>query len=122
MAEKRRVLVVDDEPGILRFVKIGLTSAGYDVTTTNNGEEALRIVRAQEPDIILLDLLMAPMSGFDVMKELRTFSQVPVLVFTARNLSEDQLPMSNANGLISKPFQPKELLKKIESTLERGNQ
>ena len=68
------MLVVDDEPGILRFVSIRLRLAGYDVTTTTSGEEALKLVQSEKPDIILLDILMQPLSGFDVLDRLRVFS------------------------------------------------
>jgi DNA-binding response OmpR family regulator len=117
MSVKKRVLVVDDEPGVLRFVKIGLTAAGYDVTTTSSGEEALRLVRDHAPDIVLLDVMMVPMTGFEVLEKLRAFSQVPVIVFTARSFILEQAIKNGANGFIAKPFQPDELINKIETML-----
>lgn len=113
----RRVLVVDDEPGVLRFVRIGLTAAGYEVMVSDNGEDALHLVRTNEPDVVLLDLLMVPMSGFEVLEELRTFSRVPVIVFTARSFIADRAMENGANDFIAKPFQPDDLVKKIESVL-----
>ncbi len=114
---KKRVLVVDDEPGVLRFINIGLSHAGYEVTTTTNGKEALRLVKSEKPDIVLLDVLMVPMSGFDVLNKLRTFSQVPVIIFTARSSIDRQAMKLGANGFIAKPFRPEELLKKIKELL-----
>jgi two-component system KDP operon response regulator KdpE len=83
MDTKKRVLVVDDEPGILRFVSTTLKIAGFDVIVTASGEEALQLAQSQTPDIVLLDVLMQPLTGFDVLQRLRAFSQVPVIVFTA---------------------------------------
>ncbi|MBI2860335.1 MAG: response regulator [Chloroflexi bacterium] len=120
MNAKRHVLVVDDEPAVLRFIKAGLTLAGYDVTTTASGEEALELVRSRKPDIMLLDILMVPLDGLQVLDRLRAFSKVPVIVFTARsNIAEESLKLG-ANGFIAKPFRPDELLKKIEDVLAKA--
>jgi DNA-binding response OmpR family regulator len=118
MTAKKRVLVVDDEPGIRRFVSTSLGLAGFDVTTTGSGEEALKLAETQNPDIILLDILMQPLSGFDVLERLRKFSQVPVIVFTARKEIADLAMKEGANGFIMKPFIPDELVKKIGTSLK----
>jgi DNA-binding response OmpR family regulator len=115
---KKRVLVVDDEPGIIRFVKINLALAGYEVITTLNGEQALQLVQSEKPDIMLLDILMTPMSGFDILQELRTFSQLPVIIFAARNDIGDIAIKEGANGFIAKPFKPDDLIKKISEILD----
>ena len=117
MESKQRVLVIDDEPGVIRFVKINLALAGYEVITTLNGEQALQLVQSEKPDIVLLDILMTPMSGFDILEELRTFSQLPVIVFTARNDIGKTAIDEGANGFIAKPFKPDELIKKIQEIL-----
>ncbi len=114
---KKRVLVVDDEPRILTFINISLSQAGYEVTTTTSGEEALHLVKLEKPDIVLLDILMIPMSGFDVLVELRTFTQVPVIVFTARSDVAEQAMKFGANAFVAKPFKPEEMLNKIEELL-----
>lgn len=119
METKKRVLVVDDEAGILRFVTACLGMAGYEVITATNGEEALRLAQSEKPDIMLLDVFMVPMSGFDVLERLRTFSQVPVIVFTARSLVVEQALKCGANDSIGKPFRPEELLRKIREVLGR---
>lgn len=115
---KKRVMVVDDEPGVLRFVSISLSVVGYEVITTTSGEEALKLVDTAKPDIILLDLLMALLTGFEVLKRLRAFSKLPVIVFTARGDIGAQTLEEGANGFIAKPFMPEHLVKKIEDTLD----
>jgi len=119
MKAKQRVLVVDDEPGVIRFVKINLALAGFDVITTTMGEQALSLIKSGKPDIMLLDILMTPMTGFDILTELRTFSKLPVIVFTARNDIGKTAMKEGANGFIAKPFKPEELIKKIREILEK---
>jgi two-component system, OmpR family, KDP operon response regulator KdpE len=121
METKKRILVVDDEPGILRFIKIGLSLAGYDVITATNGEEGLKLADSAKPDLMLLDILMVPMSGFEVLVKLREFSNMPVIVFTARNDIGDKAIKEGANAFISKPFAPEQLVRKIEDTLDSHN-
>ena len=118
MTEKKRILVVDDEPGILRFVKTSLGLAGYDVTTTGNGEEALQLAKSQKLDIILLDILMQPMNGFDVLKQLRIFSKVPVIILTAQREIAETALKEGADAYVMKPFVPGELVKEIRSVLD----
>jgi DNA-binding response OmpR family regulator len=119
MKTKKRVLVVDDEPGIIQFVKINLALAGYEVITTLSGEQTLELVQSEKPDIVLLDILMTPMTGFDILMELRTFSQLPVIVFAARNDIGNIAIKDGANGFIAKPFKPDALIKKIREILDR---
>jgi two-component system KDP operon response regulator KdpE len=118
MENRKRVLVVDDEPGILRFVRVSLGMAGYDVITTTSGEEALKLVETDKPDIMLLDILMVPMSGLDILDQLRTFSKLPVIVFTARSFIAEKAMELGANGVVAKPFKPEELVEKIKETLD----
>jgi DNA-binding response OmpR family regulator len=118
MKTKKRVLVVDDEPGIIQFVKINLALAGYEVITTLSGEQTLELVQSEKPDIVLLDILMTPMTGFDILMELRTFSQLPVIVFAARNDIGNIAIKDGANGFIAKPFKPDALIKKIREILD----
>jgi two-component system, OmpR family, KDP operon response regulator KdpE len=120
MTTQKHVLVIDDEPGVLKFVSIGLTAAGFQVTTTSSGREGLQIIQNSPPDIILLDILMVPMDGFEVLFELRTFSTIPVIVFTARSFVAEKAIQTGANAVISKPFKPDELIAKIQSVLSGG--
>ncbi len=115
---KKRVLVIDDESGVLRFVRISLSAAGYEVITTTNGEEGLKLVESAKPDIMLLDILMMPLTGLDVLVRLREFSQIPVVVFTAKSDLGEKAIEEGANGFIAKPFLPEQLVSKIEDTLD----
>ncbi len=117
MENKKKVLVVDDEPGILRFTKMNLSLAGFDVVTTTNGQEALSLVKTESPDIVLLDVLMFPIGGFEVLESLRRFSPVPVIVFTASSFIANQAIKFGANGFIDKPFRPEDLIAKIKEIL-----
>jgi two-component system KDP operon response regulator KdpE len=116
-ADKKRLLIVDDDPRILRFTSIDLSLEGYEVTTAGGGEEALALVASEAPDVVLLDLLMAPMSGFDLLARLRTFSQVPVIIVTAHGFTTEQAVKLGANDLVAKPFRPSQLVARIERLL-----
>ena len=118
MVVKKRVLVVDDEPSILHIIKIALGIAGYDIVTTTNGEAALQLVQTQTFDIMLLDILMLPLTGFDVLKRLREFSQIPVIAMTAKNDLGARALKEGANDFVAKPFLPEQLVKKIEDNLD----
>lgn len=122
MDTKKRVLVVDDEPAILKFVRLSLKAQGYDVLTALNGEEALQLVKSKNPDIILLDVLMPGKNGFQVLEELRTFSQLPVIVFSARISVRDTALSLGANGFIAKPFTPGTVVERIEAILGPRNE
>jgi DNA-binding response OmpR family regulator len=112
-----RVLVVDDEAAILRFVGAGLEISGYQTITTTSGDEALEIVRAGKADIMLLDIFMTPVTGFDVLLALREFSTIPVIVFTARDDVGEFALNAGADAYLGKPFKPKELADKIEEVM-----
>lgn len=118
---KKRVLVVDDEPGVLRFIKVSLSLAGYEVITAISGEEGLKLVDTAKPDVMLLDILMTPLTGFDVLERLRESSQIPVIVFTARSDIGARALKEGASGFFTKPFIPEQLVKKIEDTLNARN-
>lgn len=115
MGDKKQILIVDDEPGILRILEIQLNNDGYDVITTESGAEAIGLVREKNPDIVLLDILMPGMTGLEVLEDIRAFSSVPVIIFTANNKVVEEAMKLGANGSIPKPFVPEELTKKIEA-------
>ncbi|MBM3132146.1 MAG: response regulator transcription factor [Chloroflexi bacterium] len=118
-----RILAVDDEERILNFLKSKLNASGYEVLTAQNGVEALEKVRAEEPDLVLLDVLMPRMDGIETLKQLRTFSSVPVIVLSAKGSDTDKVKGLNlgADDYISKPFNPSELLARIEAVKRRAN-
>jgi DNA-binding response OmpR family regulator len=117
MKNGKRVLVTDDEEGILNFVRINLKLNGYDVKTASRGEDALNLARTENFDVIILDIVMEPMDGLEVLTNLRHFSQVPVIVFTALNSVSNKALELGANGAVAKPFHPQDLIKKIEEIL-----
>ena len=119
MERKRRVLVVDDEPGVLRFIRVGLSVAGYDVTTTSSGEEALKLAQNGKFDIMLLDVFMEPMSGLDVLEKLGPKRKLPVIVFSAGVSIVERVMQAGADAFIAKPFKPEDLITRIEDVLKR---
>ncbi len=120
--EKRQlVLVVDDEPSIGKVLRIKLGLSGYEVITTTSGAEAVELVRTQEPDVMLLDVLMPGVSGMDVLERVRVFSKVPVIIFTGRpDIVQIALKLG-ANDYIAKPFDPDLLVDKIRVVLKTNH-
>jgi two-component system KDP operon response regulator KdpE len=112
-----RVLVVDDEPGILKALDIKLKLSGYEVLTATSGAEAIEIVRTEKPDLVLLDLVMPGVTGLEVLDSVRGFSQVPVIIFTGHPMVTQLALKIGANGSISKPFDPDMLVEKIRQVL-----
>ena len=116
---KKRILVVDDETRILNFLAIALKVAGYEVIIATNGQQALQLVESERPHIMLLDIIMPVMDGFEVLKKLRTFSNVPVIGFSAMTNTRERAMNLGCNDYIIKPFKPDELLTKIEAILNQ---
>ena len=123
MERKKRVLVVDDEPGIVMMLRIKLSLSGFDVSATTKGAEAIELVRTYKPDIVVLDIQMPSVSGMDVLKQIRDFSQVPIIVFTGLPEIARYAAELGAKDYIPKPFNPDTLVQKIQSVLTsaRGN-
>jgi two-component system KDP operon response regulator KdpE len=115
--KKQRVLVVDDHPKVLRFIEIDLKIRGFEVVTTTSGNQALELVKSAGPDIMLLDIVMPGMDGFEVLRKLRDFTQLPVIAFSASPGNYHEAMRLGANDFISKPFQPDEMASKIEALL-----
>jgi two-component system, OmpR family, KDP operon response regulator KdpE len=119
--KKHRILVVDDEIRILKFLQSNLRGIGYEVVTASSGVEALEKFHASNPDLIVLDILMPEMNGFDVLKEIRGFSMVPVIFLSAKGNERDKITGLDlgADDYIPKPFSPDELVSRIEAVLRR---
>lgn len=113
----KRVLIVDDEPGIGNILRIKLKLYGYEVSTTTSGAEAIELIRTEQPDIVLLDVLMPDITGTEVIEKVRTFSQVPIIVFTAKPDTIRAAIDLGANDSIAKPFDPDQVMEKIETVL-----
>ncbi len=125
MAE--HVLVVDDDPDVARFVEVNLRSAGYNVTVASNGEEAMDRALELRPDLVLLDVMMPKMDGFEVAQRLRRDSRTSsssIIMLTAKALSSDKVLglSSGADDYIIKPFDPVELLARVKGTLRRARE
>ena len=118
---KTRVLVVDDEPQILRALKATLQGAGYEVTTAATGEEALRLAAVQPPEAVVLDLVLPDLRGTDVARELRTWSNVPILVLSAVGEESEKVAAldAGADDYVTKPFGTDELLARLRAALRR---
>ncbi len=116
-----RVLVVDDEPRILKFLKLRLKASGYEVLTADNGLEALEQVQAQEPDLLVLDVVMCGMDGFETLKQVRALSSVPVIILSAKEANTDKVRglELGADDYLTKPFSPDELVARIEAVRRR---
>jgi DNA-binding response OmpR family regulator len=119
--KKCRILVVDDEKRITNFLTSKLKASGYEVLTASNGVEGLEQAQAQEPDMIILDLLMPKMDGLKMLSELRSFSTVPVIILTAKGADADRIKglQLGADDYLPKPFNPDELVARIEAVRRR---
>jgi len=115
--KKQCVLVVDDHPKVLRFIEIDLRLCGFEVITTTSGSEALELVKSARPDIMLLDIIMPEMDGFEVLKKLRDFAQLPVIAFSASPGNYHDAMRLGANDFMPKPFQPDEMVRRIKVLL-----
>ena len=122
MAVEPLILAVDDEAGILRLIKLELSSQGFRVIVAGEGEEALRMTEQQRPDIVILDIVMPEMSGLEVMRRLRERTSVPVILLTAKDHDEDKVRglEMGADDYLVKPFNPEELSARVRAVLRRG--
>ncbi|TAK63413.1 MAG: response regulator transcription factor [Dehalococcoidia bacterium] len=115
------VLALDDEPGILRLIKLELAMQGFSVVTARDGATALSMLESEHPDIALLDVVVPDMSGLDVMRQMRERSNIPVILLTAKGAGEDKVRglELGADDYISKPFSPEELTARVRAVLRR---
>ena len=122
MTHGARILVVDDEPQILRSLRTTLASHGYDVQTAAMGEEALAAVDGRLPDLVVLDLVLPGLSGLEVCRHLRARSSLPILVLSARGDERDKVAALDlgADDYLTKPFGVNELLARIRAALRRA--
>ena len=118
-----RILVVDDEPKLVRLVREVLTATSFSVLTTGKGETALEMVALEKPDLLLLDIVLAgAMDGYEVAHRVREFSDVPIIMLTARSRESDLLRgfEAGADDYLTKPFSSKELLARVRAVLKRA--
>lgn len=119
---ERRILVVDDEKKIVDIVKAYLERERYQVIVAYDGEEALDMAREQQPDLLVLDLMLPGISGWDVCRILRKESDIPIIMLTARDEVTDKIVglELGADDYVTKPFDPKELVSRVKSVLRRS--
>jgi len=120
--EKKLILVVDDEPRMVRFVRMNLELEGYRITTAANGMEALKAVREELPDLVLLDVMMPEMDGYETLEHIRQTSSVPVIMLTVKAEEEDKVHglELGADDYVTKPFSPRELASRVKAALRRA--
>jgi two-component system, OmpR family, alkaline phosphatase synthesis response regulator PhoP len=117
----KSILIVDDEPKIVKLVQDYLERAGYGVRTAANGKVALSLARTEKPDLIIMDLGLPQMDGLDVTRELRKGSNVPIIMLTGRSEESDKLIglEIGADDYVTKPFSPKELVARVRVLFRR---
>jgi DNA-binding response OmpR family regulator len=119
----KRILIVDDEPRYLRLLEANLRTEGYEVATAQDGVQALDVFSAQPIDLVLLDVMMPRLDGFGVCQRLREFSNVPIVILTARGEEQDRVRGLDlgADDYLVKPFSATELLARVRAVLRRAN-
>jgi DNA-binding response OmpR family regulator len=121
MGREKLVLVVDDDDNVRDVVRRYLEHAGYQVALAGTGEHALHVAAQAEPDLVVLDLMLPGIDGFEVCRQLRQRSQVPVVMLTARGEEDDRIAglQLGADDYVAKPFSPRELVLRVSSVLRR---
>ncbi len=116
-----RILVVDDEKRIVRFIRLNLEHDGFQVISAYNGKEAIEQVRNSLPSLVLLDVMLPDIDGFQVLQKIREFSSVPVIMLTAKGEEDDRVRGLEwgADDYVTKPFSPRELVSRVRAVLRR---
>ncbi len=122
MPEKHRILVVDDDPNIARLVRLYLEKEGYQVAVETRGDTAIQSFRKDPPALMLLDIMLPAMDGWQVCRNIRQFSNVPIIMLTARDETFDKVLglELGADDYITKPFEGKELVARVKAVLRRA--
>jgi DNA-binding response OmpR family regulator len=120
----KRILVVDDEPRFIRLVQANLVTEDFEVLTAVNGQEAVDKVAEDKPDLVLLDVMMPGFDGFQACERIREFSQVPIIMLTAKGSEKDRVQGldAGADDYIVKPFSASELMARVRAVLRRAQQ
>lgn len=121
--QTKRILVVDDEPRMIGFIRMNLELENFQVIEAHNGVEALEMIRTQLPDAVLLDVMMPKLDGYEILRMLREFSNIPVIMLTAKGEEEDIVKglELGADDYIPKPFSPRELSSRLRAVLRRSD-
>ena len=120
-----RILIIEDDPDIIESLEIlfEVKWDGATVISADKGKKGIELIRANPPDVVILDLGLPDMDGFEVLRQIRDFSDVPIIILTARNEERDKVKglESGANDYITKPFSPTEFLARIQAMLCLGH-
>lgn len=118
---RRKILVVDDEPRMIHFIRLNLEHDGFEVYEATSGGQALEKLRDQLPDLILLDIMMPDMDGFETLRLIREVSTVPTIMLTAKGEEDDKVRglELGADDYVTKPFSPRELVSRVRAVLRR---
>lgn len=121
--DAKRILVVDDEPRMIGFIRMNLELEGYQVLEAHNGLAALEMIRTQLPDLVLLDVMMPQLDGFETLRMLREFSSIPVIMLTAKGEEDDKVYglELGADDYVTKPFGSRELSSRVRAVLRRAD-
>jgi two-component system KDP operon response regulator KdpE len=119
--DRRKILVVDDEERMVRFIRLNLEHDGFLVSEAFNGKQAIQKMRDATPDLLLLDVMMPDVDGFEVLETIREISNVPVIMLTARGEEDDRVRglELGADDYVTKPFSPRELVSRVKAVLRR---
>jgi len=123
MTEKKKILIVEDEADVVKVIKTYLESVGHDVTVANNGRLGLEALRENLPDLIITDVVMPEMGGFEfykVLKKDEIAKKIPVLILTGRSKMEDSFKVLGVDDFLAKPFEGKNLLAKVEALFTKA--
>ena len=120
--KKTTILTADDDPQLLRLIARNLQFEGYEVHTASDGKQALEMIEAQPPDLVLLDVMMPKMDGLTVCQRVREFSAVPIIIVTARGQDQDKVHGLDlgADDYLTKPFSVDEMLARVRAVLRRS--
>jgi DNA-binding response OmpR family regulator len=125
MADRRRILCIEDEPEMIDLIRLILERKGFEVLGAVGGQEGLEAIRSQKPDLILLDLMMPDVDGWEVYRQMKADSElqhIPVVVVTAKAQSIDKvlgLHIAKVDDYVTKPFGPSDLLESVERVLRK---
>src|ERR1700676_3112901 len=119
----RKILVIEDEEGIIHLLNLYLKNAGYDVVVARDGADGLALHAREHPDLVLLDIMLPAIDGFEVCRRIRAWSKTPILMLTARGSEDDRIQGLDlgADDYLVKPFSPRELVSRVRAILRRVN-
>src|SRR3989442_13672116 len=119
----QKILIIEDEEGIIHLLNLYLKNAGYDVAVARDGADGLALHAREHPDLVILDIMLPALDGFEVCRRIRAWSNTPILMLTARGSEDDRISglELGADDYLVKPFSPRELVSRVRAILRRVN-